>query len=105
MRYRLVMDKRFSASARIIKNIEGALIVFKNGVAESVSEKTAKAAAYISDIKDIVPLQEFIQPATEVTGERISSLYAELGTWAAVAESLGVTVSQLRKLREETGLL
>ena len=112
MRYKLIADKRFASAGRLIKNIGGTLVVFRKGVAESVSERTANAARELAYISAVVPLQEYTSdsqtqtPQPEgVDGARISSLYEELGTWNAVAKELGVTISQLRKLREEFGLL
>lgn len=129
MRYKLIMDKRFSSSGRVIKNINGALVVFKDGVAASVSEKTGNAAKKLQYVSEVIPFHETPKPKTppqeesavvahvnvvadvketedgKLTADEIQSLYDSMGTWTAVAKYLGITTTTLRKYREETGLL
>lgn len=76
-----------ASEGRLIKNFDGVLVVFRDGVAESVSKATADKAEALGGYT--------ISPLIDV-----NKLYEELGTWTKVAEHLNVTTAQLRKLRE-----
>lgn len=43
-------------------------------------------------------------PAEEASPD-VQKMYDDLGTWKAVADELGISTTELRKLREEQGLL
>jgi hypothetical protein len=135
MRYRLVFDKKYKVSGRYPVNIIGKIVVFQDGVAYINSKDTAdyaKKLRYIASVEEIpeevsvvvetvLPTEEpeaIEEPKKEepveeeeeekeegVTAEKIQELYGSLGTWSAVASHLEITTAQLRKLREELGLL
>lgn len=135
MRYRLVMDTKYRVSGRLIKNMKGTLVIFHDGVANSVNQDIADYASKMYYISDVLPIgeevaevapvvigtdileteseaeeemeeeEDVVEEDSQPTAEQIQTLYGELGTWTAVAESLGITTATLRKYREALGLL
>lgn len=72
---------------------------------EEVSVESDEAA--VEDVPAIIEEEETAEettPAEEYTKESIEILYAKYGTWAAVADHLGISVSKLGKVRKSVGL-
>jgi hypothetical protein len=63
--------------------------------------------AAVEDVPAVIEEEETAKettPAEEYTKESIEILYAKYGTWAAVADHLGISVSKLGKVRKSVGL-
>lgn len=71
MRYRLVMDTKYRVSGRHIKNMKGTLVVFHDGVANSVSQDIADYAGKLYYISDILPIGEEVVAPVVVEPEPV----------------------------------
>lgn len=64
----------------------------------------SEAVEDVPAIREEEETAEETTPTEEYTKESIEILYAKYGTWAAVADHLGISVSKLGKVRKSVGL-
>lgn len=92
---------------RLVRNLGGSLVVFRDGVGYTSSRVAASIAERLKfEVEEITPAQPEIK-SEETEGKDtdpevdVHALKEELGTWTKVAEHLGITTAQLKKLRDE----